>query len=183
MESARIETINLDDQIRSTEGSRSTLAKQVGIPAILMLLQQLSCGAHLIFGIISISDAVTGKTMTDTSMRLTITITAVVTLAISSHFADRIGRRPLLIASCILMSLSIFSLGLGIYIQSDENSDDVLNRLKWVKLISFTVYICAFSFGLGPISWLLMAELVPARGQKGKYCKIHPSVSHLTKLI
>ena len=136
------------------------------IPSILMLFQQMTGGGQFIFGMISISDAITDKTMSPSSLPLTITITTLVTLGIASHLVDRIGRRPLLIASCLLMSLAMFVLGLCLYIQTG-NSEAVLNKLKWIRLISFTVYICAFSFGLGPISWLLMAELVPDR-RKGK---------------
>jgi len=144
------------------DGSKSFLWKQIWIPAILMLLQQLSCGGQFILGMTSISHAIKDTTMSPTVLPIIIVHVSVLTVMMASNLVDRIGRRPLLIFSCLLMSLAMVAVGLCLYIQTGE-SEGVSGKLKWIRLISFSVYICAYSFGLGPISWLLMAELVPDR--------------------
>jgi MFS transporter, SP family, galactose:H+ symporter len=67
---------------------------------------------------------------------------------VSIPLLDRVGRRPLLLASLGGMSLSLAALALGF-------------------AIGGTVYIASFAIGLGPVFWLLISEIFPLqiRGQ------------------
>jgi MFS transporter, SP family, galactose:H+ symporter len=72
---------------------------------------------------------------------------------------DRLGRRPLLLASLGGMVLSLAALALGFAMGGVA--------LKWIGVLSLAVYIASFAIGLGPIFWLLISEIFPLkiRGQ------------------
>ena len=132
------------------------------ISAGLMFLQQMSCGVNFILATVPISEEIAGKNLDPHTVSLIIAITPLVTLGISALFIDRIGRRVLLICSCTLMALSSAALGFCFYVQAGEQ-DGVSEKLMWFRLIFFVAYIFSFSFGLGPISWLMMGEILPDR--------------------
>ncbi|HEY4782179.1 MAG TPA: MFS transporter [Chthoniobacterales bacterium] len=83
----------------------------------------------------------------------------VLVTVISIPLLDRVGRRPLLLASLGGMSLSLAALGLGFAVGG--------TALKWIGVLSLAVYIASFAIGLGPVFWLLISEIFPLqiRGQ------------------
>ena len=78
---------------------------------------------------------------------------------VSIPLLDRIGRRPLLLASLGGMFISLVALALGFAIGGAA--------LKWIGVLSLAMYIASFAIGLGPVFWLLIAEIFPLkiRGQ------------------
>lgn len=68
---------------------------------------------------------------------------------------DRWGRRPLLISGMICMLLSLGFLAFSFAYQADIAS------LRWFALVSMLVYIAGFAISLGPIMWLIIAEIFP----------------------
>lgn len=74
---------------------------------------------------------------------------------VSFRLVDRMGRRPLLLASLTGMTVSLVALGAA--------SELSLGRAgSWLALVSILVYIAAFAIGLGPLFWVLVAEIFPA---------------------
>lgn len=57
---------------------------------------------------------------------------------------DKAGRKPLLMFSSALMSLSLIAL--GYYFKVKDGGDDV-SSLGWLPLSSLVVYMIAFSIG------------------------------------
>jgi MFS transporter, SP family, galactose:H+ symporter len=78
---------------------------------------------------------------------------------ISIPLLDRVGRRPLLLASLGGMSLSLAALALRFAVGG--------TALKWIGVLSLAAYIGSFAIGLGPVLWLLISETFPLqiRGQ------------------
>lgn len=72
-------------------------------------------------------------------------------------FIDGLGRRPLLLGGLSGMAVSLFALSLGFSIQ--QNSD----ALKWIGVASLALYVAAFAISIGPIFWLLIAEIYPLK--------------------
>ncbi|KAF4672634.1 hypothetical protein FOL47_000264 [Perkinsus chesapeaki] len=95
---------------------------------------------------------------------LAITVRVVSTLANfpALYLVDRLGRRPLIISSAAGMCLSQFLMGLFFYL--DRNGD--AHNLGWLALIASYGYQFTYSWGVGPIRWMLASELFPdeARG-------------------
>ncbi len=79
----------------------------------------------------------------------------VVTL-VSLPLIDRWGRRPLLFAGLVGMGVSLGALSLLF-----RSATGIPPSLEWLGLITMVVYIASFSFSLGPIMWLMIAEIYP----------------------
>jgi MFS family permease len=77
---------------------------------------------------------------------------------------DRVGRRPLLIVGTAVMALALFGIGTA-FTGSDSWS-------SFVALLSLLVYVAAFAISLGPIFWLVNAEIypLPARNKAAGLC-------------
>lgn len=95
-----------------------------------------------------------------TSILATMGIGAILVLVtvIALPLIDFVGRRPLLIAGLIGMGIS-----LGVLAFLFRLGTAIPDALHWLALISMLVYIASFSFSLGPIMWLMIAEIYPLR--------------------
>lgn len=51
---------------------------------------------------------------------------------------------------------------LGAFFYCKNQGMDVSN-VGWLPLASFVIYVVGFSLGFGPIPWLMMGEILPAR--------------------
>jgi SP family galactose:H+ symporter-like MFS transporter len=78
----------------------------------------------------------------------------VVATIVSVRLVDRAGRRPLLLVSIAGACLSLALLGLTFVVSLGSSG-------SWLALICLVGYVAAFALGLGPIFWLLMAEVFP----------------------
>ncbi|HWZ53814.1 MAG TPA: sugar porter family MFS transporter [Candidatus Acidoferrales bacterium] len=76
---------------------------------------------------------------------------------VSMWLIDRIGRRPLLLTGIAGMIVTLGVLGWAFY--SNERSA----ALSSLAVISMMVYVASFAISLGPIFWLLIAEIYPLR--------------------
>lgn len=66
----------------------------------------------------------------------------------------------LLYVSNVAMILTLFVLG-GFFYCKSQGMD--LSHVGWLPLSCFVVYILGFSLGFGPIPWLMMGEILPAK--------------------
>jgi MFS family permease len=81
-------------------------------------------------------------------------VTNMVATVISIRLVDRRGRRPLLLASAAGAGASLALLGLTFEVSIGDAG-------SWLSLVCLLAYITAFAIGLGPIFWLLIAEIFP----------------------
>ena len=72
-------------------------------------------------------------------------------------FVDKLGRKIFLLISITGMILCLFSLGLFFYLLDYYPSS--VENLKWLPLASLSIYMIAFSLGIGPIPWLILGEI------------------------
>jgi MFS family permease len=79
----------------------------------------------------------------------------VVMTLVAMQLIDRVGRRPLLLASLAGMALSLFVLGLAFALPQLSGS------LGWIAVGSLMVYVGSFAVGLGPVFWLVLSEIYP----------------------
>ncbi|MFD6533710.1 MFS transporter [Streptomyces sp. NPDC060184] len=80
---------------------------------------------------------------------------------------DRLGRRPLLLFSLAGMAASLVVLGVAMALPSGP-----LPHL--LALVCMVAYVGSFAVGLGPVFWILAAELFPpdARARGGALCAL-----------
>ena len=95
-----------------------------------------------------------------TSILATMGIGAILVLVtvISLPLIDFVGRRPLLIIGLIGMAIS-----LGFLAFLFREGNQIALSMHSLALVSMLLYIACFSFSLGPIMWLMIAEIYPLK--------------------
>lgn len=74
---------------------------------------------------------------------------------IAIRYIDRVGRRRLLIVGMTGMIVGLVALGLTFALPSGEEAASALS------LVALVVYVVCFAFSLGPVVWVLIAEIYP----------------------
>jgi sugar porter (SP) family MFS transporter len=74
---------------------------------------------------------------------------------IAMFLVDRAGRRPLLLVGIAGMIITLGVLGLSFRYSSEQ--------LAWIAVICLMGYVASFAISLGPIFWLLIAEIYPLK--------------------
>jgi SP family xylose:H+ symportor-like MFS transporter len=78
------------------------------------------------------------------AVNLSFTVLAIFTV-------DKLGRRPLMMLGAALMAVSMLAIGTAAY----------LDAIGGYLLIFMLLYIAAFALSLGPVTWVLLAEIFP----------------------
>uniref|UniRef100_A0A8B9PGH4 Solute carrier family 2, facilitated glucose transporter member 10 n=1 Tax=Apteryx owenii TaxID=8824 RepID=A0A8B9PGH4_APTOW len=116
----------------------------------------------------------------------------VVATLVAMVFADKAGRRVLLVAGCVVMAISVTTIGAdrsqagpGVvtdssHIQKVDLAGSPVSGvpftehmvLNWITLLSMMAFVSAFSIGFGPMTWLVLSEIYPAgiRGRAFAFC-------------
>jgi SP family galactose:H+ symporter-like MFS transporter len=83
----------------------------------------------------------------------------VLSTLIAIWLVDRVGRKPLLLAGLVGMTLSLTALGVA---QRFGSTFDVNQQLVGPITVGFIgLYIVCFAFSLGPVVWLMISEIFP----------------------
>ena len=95
-------------------------------------------------------------------------VTNVVFTIVAVLLLDRIGRRVLLLVGTLGLTLALVALGLFFQIAA------VKSHVGWLALASLIFYIASFAVGLGPVFWLMIAEIFPLkiRGAAMSVCTV-----------
>jgi sugar porter (SP) family MFS transporter len=95
-------------------------------------------------------------------------ITNVVFTVVAVLLLDRIGRRVLLLVGTA--GLTVALVGLGLFFQVAA----IKEQVGWLALASLIFYIASFAVGLGPVFWLMIAEIFPLgiRGPAMSVCTV-----------
>jgi sugar porter (SP) family MFS transporter len=81
--------------------------------------------------------------------------------ALAIWLLDKAGRKPLLLLSVGGMTLALGMLGLGFLLHGDGAGAG--GGLALITGLSLVVYIASFAIGMGPVFWLLIAEIYPTK--------------------
>ena len=76
---------------------------------------------------------------------------------VAMFLVDRAGRRPLLLVGIAGMIVTLTALGLSFQISNPSG------QLAWIAVICLMGYVASFAISLGPIFWLLIAEIYPLK--------------------
>ncbi|XP_037951628.1 facilitated trehalose transporter Tret1 isoform X1 [Teleopsis dalmanni] len=133
--------------------------KPLAISLGLMFFQQLSGINAVIFYTVQIFEDA-GSTIDSNVCTIIVGIVNFMATFIATVLIDRLGRKILLYISDLAMIVTLFVLGGFFYCKT--NGMDVSN-VGWLPLASFVIYVVGFSLGFGPIPWLMMGEILPAK--------------------
>jgi SP family galactose:H+ symporter-like MFS transporter len=99
----------------------------------------------------------------------------VVMTVVAMWLIDRAGRRPLLMVGLFGMGISLCILATGFLIQPGA-------VVGWITAASLSAYVGCFAIGLGPVFWLLIAEIFPA-GARGRFMSAATTANWLANLV
>ncbi|XP_046622108.1 facilitated trehalose transporter Tret1-like [Neodiprion virginianus] len=129
--------------------------KALLLTLVLISAQQLSG----ITVIASYGTTILNEVDSDISSSTAIIITGVVQLVVSilvTFFADKIGRRPLLLGSMFFSM--VFLTALAVYFHLQANGNDV-SGISWLPATALVSFLCAFSAGLGGVTRSVISEI------------------------
>jgi MFS family permease len=105
-----------------------------------------------------------------------------ITSTITVLLVDRVGRKKLLAAGCIIMASAILVLAFGFW-GWDEDADVELSYLKKQAILwSMFVYIAGYQVGFGPITWTVLSEIYPSE-IRGTAMAFSVEVNFLSKFL
>ncbi|KAH1023315.1 hypothetical protein HUJ04_012541 [Dendroctonus ponderosae] len=134
--------------------------KLMGIVLGLMAFQQWSGINAVIFYTTKIFKE-SGSTLDETISTTIVGVVNFISTFIAAIFIDKLGRKVLLYISAVSMVLSLGVLGAYFFLKDATDID--VGFLGFLPLASFIVYVLGFSLGFGPIPWLMMGEILPAK--------------------
>lgn len=139
--------------------TKKTALKAILICYALMLFQQLS-GINAVLFNTSTIFASAGATIPSEVATIIIGVIQVLATFTSTMVVDKLGRRILLLFSALVMCVCTTALGVYFFLKDSHGSDaEILKTLSWLPLLSLSLFIIAFSFGFGPIPWMMAGEL------------------------
>ena len=161
--SAEIEEIRLSLAQQTESGHWTDLLRRQVRPALLIgiglaIFQQITGINTVIYYAPKILQAA-GFNSASGAILATVGVGVVnVAMTILAMFlVDRAGRRPLLLVGIAGMIVTLAALGLSFRISSPSG------QLAWTAVICLMGYVAAFAISLGPIFWLLIAEIYPLK--------------------
>ncbi|CAH4031080.1 facilitated trehalose transporter Tret1-like [Pieris brassicae] len=140
--------------------------KSISICLGLMTFQQFSGINAVIFYTVGIFK-MTGSSVDENLSAIIVGVVNFVSTFIATAIIDRAGRKLLLYISSVTMTITLMILGTFFYVVNLEATS-----LGWIPLTCIMVYLLGFSLAFGPIPWLMMGEILPAkiRGAAASMC-------------
>ncbi|XP_026492738.1 facilitated trehalose transporter Tret1-like [Vanessa tameamea] len=130
----------------------------------LMLFQQLSGINAVIFYTAKIFQ-MSGSSVDKHLSTIIVGLVNFISTFLATALIDRTGRKILLYISSVTMTVTLIILGTFLYIRDNLHVD--VSKLGWLPLTSIMVYLLGFSLAFGPIPWLMMGEILPAKIRGG----------------
>lgn len=103
--------------------------------------------------------ATRGSCLTADNYTIIIGILILLTTFFTSGLADTLGRRPLLLISCVGCGISEFLAGLYYYL---DRQTPIYYSYSWLSFVSIASYCVFLSIGVGPLCSTIQAELFPS---------------------
>lgn len=151
--------------------TNKTYLKPLSISLMLMLLQQFS-GIKVISSYIVQIFQNAGSKFDANICSIVVGVIQVTGTSISVLVVDKFGRRRLLILSEMFISVAFCMLGTFFLIQESHSpcpapetcqdqvvTAETVDNLAWLPLASIVTFAVAYSMGMGPLPWVLNAEL------------------------
>jgi SP family sugar:H+ symporter-like MFS transporter len=157
-----------EDQLAGRKGSLR--GKAFGLQAVvwvgitLSVLQQF-VGINVIFYYsTTLWKAVGFQEKDSLTISVATSVTNILVTLVAIALVDRIGRRPILLAGSVGMAVSLAAMALAFASATGTGSDITLPG-AWgpVALVAANVFVISFGASWGPLVWVLLGEIFPAR--------------------
>jgi sugar porter (SP) family MFS transporter len=96
---------------------------------------------------------------------------------IALAWVDKFGRKPLLLAGLVGMTVGLVSIAAAFaFLDENPTTGGGASVVGIVTLIAMVVYIASFAFSLGPVVWTMIAEIFPSQ-VRGKAVAVSAAVN------
>ncbi|XP_016973711.1 facilitated trehalose transporter Tret1-2 homolog [Drosophila rhopaloa] len=153
--SGELKDAALDSQKEKTSIGK-TLCRKVTLKGLflsigLMIFQQFT-GINAIIFYTTFIFTSAGSSLEPRFSTIIVGVVMASSTVVSIFLIERLGRKMLLLISSFMMGASTLTMALyfGLLLSSD---------VGWLALIAICIFIIGFSFGFGPVPWVMMAEL------------------------
>ncbi|XP_059494307.1 solute carrier family 2, facilitated glucose transporter member 6 [Stegostoma tigrinum] len=189
-------------QFSCSELSQRHIYKPILISVFMRVFQQLSGITVVLVNMQIIFDS-TAVILAGGDDAVLVGIVRLFSVSLAAWLMDKAGRRRLLFVSGIIMSISMLSLGVYIKLnelKSNQTSSNMpfentthltaehplqhktTGLLTIIPLISVMVFIFGYALGWGPITWLMMSEILPLK-VRGFASGVCVAVSWITAFV
>ncbi|XP_050440908.1 facilitated trehalose transporter Tret1-like isoform X1 [Adelges cooleyi] len=162
-EFSEIEKANHMGKNEEMPGYLSLFSKMYSKPLLismgLMLFQQFSGINAVIFYTVKIFKEA-GSSIDENLCTIIVGIVNFLSTFVATALIDKLGRKILLYASSATMAVTLITLGTFF---NYKNAGYDVSQYGWLPLVSFVFFIIGFAIGFGPIPWLMMGEILPAK--------------------
>ncbi|KAM3959862.1 facilitated trehalose transporter Tret1 [Aphomia sociella] len=134
--------------------------KALGICVFLAMLLQLSGIDVLLFYMEELLAKV-GTKISASDGTIIMGVVQVVTSCITPLVVDRLGRKLLMWTTSL--GLTIFLALIGVYALMDSHYQYDVSSVAFIPLLCLIVYMILFTLGVGPVPWILVAEMFPVK--------------------
>ncbi|GBP06278.1 Facilitated trehalose transporter Tret1 [Eumeta japonica] len=148
-----------EPKIKDLWASRGNV-KALGICVFLTMLLQLSGIDVLLFYMEELLVKV-GTKMSAAQGTIIMGVVQVVTSCITPMVVDRLGRKFLMWTTSL--GLTIFLTAIGVYALFDSYFKYDLSSIAFLPLLCLVIYMILFTLGVGPVPWILVAEMFPVK--------------------
>jgi len=170
---ATADTIEADLQAEAAEGEASWsevfspgLRRPLTIGITLSVIQQVT-GINAIIYYANDIFARAGFTTAQSQAKATLYAVGLVNVLatfIAVAYVDRLGRRPLLLAGLVGMTVSLGAVAVAFAgFDNTAGSSTSVTAGGVLTLVALVVFIASFAFSLGPVVWTVISEIYPNR--------------------
>uniref|UniRef100_A0A6P7G950 Facilitated trehalose transporter Tret1-like n=1 Tax=Diabrotica virgifera virgifera TaxID=50390 RepID=A0A6P7G950_DIAVI len=150
--------VRMDDQGRLSDIFKNkTLRKSFLICLILIASQDLSGFCAITYHLQTIFEA-TGTILQPEFSAIIVGVAMLISSFIAPCVVDKVGRKPLILISCIGMFIALNLLAAFFYLHDRHIST---KSIYWLPILSLMLYIVFFNVGICTVPWVLMSELFP----------------------
>jgi sugar porter (SP) family MFS transporter len=108
---------------------------------------------------------------------LSVGLVNVLATLIALAWVDRLGRKPLLFAGLVGMTVGLVAIAAAFaFLDKDPTSGGGASVVGIITLIAMVVYIASFAFSLGPVVWTMISEIFPSQ-VRGKAVAVAAAVN------
>ncbi|XP_053619486.1 facilitated trehalose transporter Tret1-like isoform X1 [Plodia interpunctella] len=148
-----------EPRIQDLWASRGNV-KALGICVFLAMLLQLSGIDVLLFYMEELLAKV-GTSISASDGTIIMGVVQVVTSCVTPLVVDKLGRKLLMWTTSL--GLTIFLFLIGVYALLDSYFKYDLSSVAFIPLLCLIIYMILFTLGVGPVPWILVAEMFPVK--------------------
>ncbi|XP_055906832.1 facilitated trehalose transporter Tret1-like [Eupeodes corollae] len=123
----------------------------------LLMFQQFSGTTAVTFNSQTIFESAK-STLDPAVATIILALTQLVSNFLTPFVIERTGRKLILLASALGMSLSLFALGAFFYVQAFGD----VTPLMWIPVPALICFNISYAFGFGPVPWAILGEVFPS---------------------